>query len=181
MFDMPLRIKNYLILLSRKITTLISFKIESKYEDWVKIFDSKESYLRNSKFDIKSLFRGYRKDYPKNVICINQAPDGNIQKFVLANSEWIKSHKVDFSTMGSIIMDMNRFRIANIIMIFSSLSYFSVTFFRNYNSPENIEKRCIFKFEKDFKIPLETSSEEWVEILDSADNNYLKCMGLPQY
>ena len=28
-----------------------------------------------------------------------RAPEGNIQKFVQANSEWIKSHKVDFSSM----------------------------------------------------------------------------------
>ena len=76
---------------------------------------------------------------------------------------------------------MNRFGIAKIIIIFFSLSYLSVTFLRNYNSPENIEKRCMFKFEKDFKIPLETPREEWVQILDLADNNYLKCMGIPQY
>jgi len=43
------------------------------------------------------------------------------------------------------------------------------------------EKRCILKFKKDFKIPLETPREEWVLILDLADNNYLKCMGIPQY
>ena len=76
---------------------------------------------------------------------------------------------------------MNRFEIAKIIIIFSSLSYLGLTFLRNYNSPENIEKRCIFKFEKDFKIPLETSREEWVRILDLADKNYLKCMSIPQY
>ena len=74
---------------------------------------------------------------------------------------------------------MNSFGIAKVIIIFSSLSYLGVTFLRNYNSPENIEKRCILKFEKDFKIPLETPREEWVLILDSADNNYLKCMGIP--
>ena len=76
---------------------------------------------------------------------------------------------------------MNRFRILSIIMIFSLLSFLSVIFLRNYNSPERIEKRCMFKFEKDFKIPLETPLEEWVQILDLADNNYLKCMGIPQY
>ena len=54
-----------------------------------------------------------------------------------------------------------------------------MTFLRNYNSPENIEKRCILKFEKDFKNPLETSLKEWDQILDLADNNYLKCMGIP--
>ena len=76
---------------------------------------------------------------------------------------------------------MNRFRIAKIIIVFSSLSYLSFTFLKNYNSPENIEKRCILKFEKDFKNPLGTSREDWDMILDLADNNYLKCMGIPQY
>ena len=70
---------------------------------------------------------------------------------------------------------------AKIIIVFSSLSYLSVSFLRSYNSPENIEKRCILKFEKDFNNNLETSHEEWNQILDIADNNYLKCMGIPQY
>jgi len=76
---------------------------------------------------------------------------------------------------------MNNFRIAKIIVVFSSLSYLSVSLVRNYNSPDNIEKRCILKFEKDFKNNLETSHEEWNQILDLADNNYLRCMGIPQY
>jgi len=42
--------------MSRKITNVISFKIESKFEEWVKIFDSKEADLKHSKFDIKPLF-----------------------------------------------------------------------------------------------------------------------------
>ena len=64
---------------------------------------------------------------------------------------------------------------------FFSLSYLGIIFLRNYNYPENIEKRCMLKFEKDFKIPLETPREEWVQNLDLADNNYLKCMSMPQY
>ena len=76
---------------------------------------------------------------------------------------------------------MHRFGIVKFIIIFLSLFYLYVIFFRNYNSPENIEKRCILKFEKDFKNHLETSHEEWNQILDLADNNYLKCMGIPQY
>jgi len=76
---------------------------------------------------------------------------------------------------------MNNFRIAKVIIVFSSLSCLSFTFLRNYNSPENIEKRCILKFEKDFINNLETSHEEWNLILDLADKNYLKCMGIPQY
>ena len=74
---------------------------------------------------------------------------------------------------------MNNFRIAKVIIVFSSLSYFSIIFLRNYNSPENIEKRCTIKFERDFKSPLETSLDEWDQTLDFADNNYLKCMGIP--
>ena len=54
--------------MSRKITTLISFKIESKFEEWVKIFDSKEADLRHSEFEIKPLFRGFSKDDTKKVI-----------------------------------------------------------------------------------------------------------------
>ena len=36
----------------------------------------------------------------------------------------------------------------------------------------------MLKCEKDFKNPLETSREEWDQILDLADNNYLKCIGI---
>ena len=87
--------------MSREITTIISFKAESRFQEWVKIFDSKEADLRRFEFDIKSLSRGFSKDDPKKVICIHHAPEGNIQKFVQANSEWLKCHKVDFSIMES--------------------------------------------------------------------------------
>ena len=85
--------------MSRKITTVISFTIESAFEEWVKIIDSNEVDLSHSEFDIKPLFGGFSKDDPLKVIRINQSPEVNIQKFVQANSEWIKSHKVDLSTM----------------------------------------------------------------------------------
>ena len=85
--------------MSRKINIMISYKNESTFEEWLKIFDCKKTDLRHSKFDIKQLFRGFNKDDPKKVICIHQDSEGNIQKFVQANSEWIKSHKVDFSNM----------------------------------------------------------------------------------
>ena len=76
---------------------------------------------------------------------------------------------------------MDNFRIAKITVVILALSYLSISFLRNYNSPENIEKRCILKFENDFKNNLGTSHEQWNQILDLADNNYLKCMGIPQY
>ena len=76
---------------------------------------------------------------------------------------------------------MNRLRIAFIIIFSSSFSFLTVNFLRTYNSPESIEKRCVRKFEKDFYIPSGISLKEWYLILDLADNNYLKCMGIPQY
>ena len=76
---------------------------------------------------------------------------------------------------------MNSFRLVKIFLVSSSLLAISIAFLRNYNSPKNIEKRCILKFEKDFQNHLEASSEEWDQNLDLADNNYLKCMGIPQY
>ena len=76
---------------------------------------------------------------------------------------------------------MNSFRLVKIFLVSSSLLAISIAFLRNCNSPKNIEKRCILKFEKDFQNPLDVSPEEWDQNLDLADNNYLKCMGIPQY
>ena len=81
------------------MTNVITFKIESTFEELAKIFYSIEVNVRHSEFDIKPLLRGFNKNDPKKVYCIHQAPEGNFQKFIQANSEWIKSHKVDFLTM----------------------------------------------------------------------------------
>ena len=96
----------------------------------------------------------------------------------MAISKIITIILIPFTKLGKIIFNMNRFGIAKIIIFFSAISYLGITFFQNYNSPGNIEKRCLLKFEKDFKIPLNASSKEWEQILDLADNNYLKCIGL---
>jgi len=88
-----------LFFMPRAITTLIYFKIESRFEEWVKFFDNKEADIRHFEFDIKPLFRGFSKDDLKKVVCILKAPMGNIQKFVQSNSRWIESHKVDSSNM----------------------------------------------------------------------------------
>ena len=71
---------------------------------------------------------------------------------------------------------MNSFRLAKLIIVFSSLSFLGIAFLRNYNSPENIEKRCLFKFDKEFKNSLSKTDKEWEQILDLADYNYFKCM-----
>ena len=84
----------------RIITTVISFRMESTFKEWVKIFYSQEALRIHSEFDIKPLFRVLCKDDHKMAICIiHQPPEGNIQRFVHTNSERIKSHKVDLLTM----------------------------------------------------------------------------------
>ena len=66
--------------MSRKITTVISFKIGSTFEEWVKIFDSKEADLRHSEFDIKPLFRGFSKDDPKKSNLFTSGSRGKYSK-----------------------------------------------------------------------------------------------------
>ena len=76
---------------------------------------------------------------------------------------------------------MDSFRLAKLIIVFSSLSYFGLAFLKNYNSQENIEKRCLVKFEKDFKNSLEKTDKELEQFLDLSDNNYFKCMRVVIY
>ena len=85
--------------MSRKKATVMPFKIKNKFEESVKIFDSKGADPRLSEFDTKPLFGGLSIYFPKNNNGIHQAPKGNIPKFFQTNIEWIKSQKVDFSTM----------------------------------------------------------------------------------
>ena len=51
--------------MSRKITTLISFKIQCEFEEWAKIFDIKRADQRHPKFDIYQFLRGFSKVDPK--------------------------------------------------------------------------------------------------------------------
>ena len=82
-----------------KLTTVFTFKIKSTFDQWLEFFDSKESGERLAEFDIKPLYRGQSKQDPQKVIVIHQAPEGNVQKFVEANGDWMATHRVDLSTM----------------------------------------------------------------------------------
>ena len=78
---------------------VFTFKIEST-DEWAAIFDSAEAEERHSEFDIKPLFRGVSNEDPQKIIVIHQAPEGNVQKFVEANGDWMATHRVDLSTMN---------------------------------------------------------------------------------
>ena len=85
--------------MSSSITTVVTFKIGIKFDEWSAVFDSTEAEKKHSEFDIKPLFRGVSKKDPQKVIVIHQAPEGNVQKFVEANGDWMATHRVDLSTM----------------------------------------------------------------------------------
>ena len=85
--------------MSCSVTSVFTFKIESTFDEWAAIFDSAEADKRHSEFDIKPLFRGVSKEDPQKIIVIHQAPEGNVQKFVEANGDWMATHRVDLSTM----------------------------------------------------------------------------------
>tara|TARA_Y100001968_G_C19290594_1_gene684021 strand:- start:412 stop:708 length:297 start_codon:yes stop_codon:yes gene_type:complete len=85
--------------MSSIVTSVFTFKVESTFEEWAAIFDSKEAMKRHTEFNITPLYRGVSKDDPKKIIVIHQHPEGNIQKFFEANEAWMASHRVDLPTM----------------------------------------------------------------------------------
>ena len=65
------------------------------------------------------------------------------------------------------------------IAIISSVSYSAIVFQSYYNSSENIEKRCILKFQRKVDKIKEKYDEEWGLNMDIAYENYFKCMKIP--
>tara|TARA_B100001173_G_scaffold268223_1_gene244473 strand:- start:326 stop:556 length:231 start_codon:yes stop_codon:yes gene_type:complete len=76
-------------------------------------------------------------------------------------------------------MEKKFLRITLLIITISSFSYLVFIFLRQYNSPENIEQRCTFKFQKDVKKSVGKSEEEWGLNMDIANDNYFRCMNIP--
>ena len=66
-----------------------------------------------------------------------------------------------------------------LIALISSTLYLFFIFLRYYNSPENIEQRCTFKFQKELKENIGKSDQEWGLNIDKANENYFKCMRIP--
>ena len=87
----------------RTRTTSMSFKKDDIFEELVEIIDSKEVDIKHYGFYIKPFFRKLSKYDPKKIINELQSLEVNIQKFVKRNSDWIKSHKVDFSSMEKLV------------------------------------------------------------------------------
>ena len=71
-------------------TTVFTFKISNKFEEWVKIFDSKEINDFHENHGITPIFRGKSIINPNEVIVIHQAEEG-VVKHVFSDPETIKN------------------------------------------------------------------------------------------
>ena len=76
-------------------------------------------------------------------------------------------------------MEKKFIRITLFIGSISALLYLFFIFLRNSNFLENIEERCIVKFQKDVKKGVGKSDKEWGLNMDIANENYFKCMKIP--
>ena len=76
-------------------------------------------------------------------------------------------------------MEIKFKKIALFIAIISSVSYSAIIFQSYYNSSENIENRCISKFQREINNFKENYDEEWGLNMDIAYENYFKCMKIP--
>ena len=85
--------------MSSVVTSVFTFEVGIPFEEWAAIFDSEEATKRHREFKIQPLYRGCNRDNSQEIIVIHQHPEGNIEKFIEANGDWMSSHKVDLSTM----------------------------------------------------------------------------------
>ena len=76
-------------------------------------------------------------------------------------------------------MEKNFIKITLFVSAITSLSYLIIIFLRNYNSPENIEERCIVKFQNEVKKGVGKSDEKWGLNFDLASGNYFECLKIP--
>ena len=70
--------------MSSTVTSVFTFKVESTFDEWAAIFDSKEATRRHREFNIQPCTEGSDDD-PQKIVVIHQHPEGNIEKFIEAN------------------------------------------------------------------------------------------------
>jgi len=71
-------------------TTVFIFKISNTFEEWVKMFDSKEIEAFHIKSGLTPIYRGKSLTNPKQVIVIHQAEEG-VAEHVFSDPETIKN------------------------------------------------------------------------------------------
>ncbi len=81
-------------------TTVVTFRIKGTFTEWTDIFDSDEANKRHAEYEIKPLYRGVDKTDSQKVIVIHQHKEGDLDKFLEANGDWISTHNVDMSSFN---------------------------------------------------------------------------------
>ena len=71
-------------------TSVFVFKISNTFEEWSKIFDSKEICEFHRSVGLSPLYRGKGLTDPKEVIVIHQAEEG-VAKHIFSDPETIKN------------------------------------------------------------------------------------------
>ena len=71
-------------------TTVFTFRISNTFEEWAKVFDSKEIDEFHKNVGIKPIYRGKSITDPQEVIVIHQAEEG-VVKHVFSDPETIKN------------------------------------------------------------------------------------------
>ena len=79
-------------------TTVVTFRINGTFAEWKAIFDSEEANKRHAEYGIKPLYRGVDKTDCQKVIVIHQHQEGDLDKFLSANGDWISTHNVDMTS-----------------------------------------------------------------------------------
>ena len=68
-------------------TNVVTFNINTSYEEWVKVYDGSIEMAKQA--GITSLFRGVDKEDPSKVCVVMQAEPGVIDAFMESNAEMI--------------------------------------------------------------------------------------------
>ena len=71
-------------------TTVFTFKISNKFEEWAKMFDSSEINEFHKSVGLTPLYRGKSLTDPQEVIVIHQAEEG-LAKHIFSDPETIKN------------------------------------------------------------------------------------------
>ena len=74
------------------LTEVVTLSISNTWDEWVQIFDSKETSEFHDRYAMQVLFRGVSPKDPKQVLVIIQAPEGATEQFLLDNRDYIETN-----------------------------------------------------------------------------------------
>ena len=85
------------------LTKVMTLSISNTWDEWVRIFDSKETSDLHDRYAMKVLFRGVSTKDPKQVVVIIQAPEGATEHFLRDNRDYVESNGAVIDTVKASI------------------------------------------------------------------------------